>query len=74
MLEGVFLRMLSLYTNGMGSFLDVVWVVQSFTKTVRGVSYPIIPIRWLDLILPVANSKNDTSNGVKFKKVIFQTA
>ena len=31
--------MLTLY-NGMGSFSDVVWVVSSVTKTIRGASYP----------------------------------
>ena len=37
--KNVFFRMLSLYTNGMGSFVDVVWVVFSVKKTIRGVSY-----------------------------------
>ena len=27
------------YTNGMGSFLNVVWVVIIVTKTIRGFSY-----------------------------------
>ena len=31
--------MLSLYTNEMGSFFDVVWGVLSVTKTIRVVSY-----------------------------------
>ena len=38
--KNVFFRMLSLVTNGMGSFVDVVWVVFSVKKTIRGVSYP----------------------------------
>ena len=33
--------MLSLYTNGMGAFFDVVWGVSSVTKTIRGVSYTL---------------------------------
>ena len=29
----------------MGFFSDVVWVVSSITKTIRGVSYPILSIQ-----------------------------
>ena len=36
-----FFRMLSLYTCRMGSFSDVVWIVASVTKTIRGVANPV---------------------------------
>ena len=32
------------YTNGSGSFSNLVWVVLRVTKTIRGVSYPVISI------------------------------